>query len=36
MILAIPPVLDLSKPMQLSAALLPDLVLMAGAMVLTI
>ena len=36
MILAIPPVLDLSKPLQLSVALLPDLVLMAGAMILTV
>jgi len=36
MSLAIPTVLDLSKPLQLSAALLPDLVLMAGAMILTV
>src|SRR5205823_5627430 len=36
MTFAIPAVLDLSKPLQLSAALVPDLVLMAGAMILVI
>jgi len=36
MTLAIPAVLDLADPLQLSAALLPDLVLMAGAMVLVV
>jgi NADH-quinone oxidoreductase subunit N len=36
MSLAIPPVLDLSKPLELTAALIPDLVLMVGAMILVI
>ncbi len=36
MSLAIPSVLDLSKPLELTAALIPDLVLMVGAMILVI
>src|SRR5437762_2229415 len=32
----VPPVLDLSQPLQLTAALIPDLVLMGGAMLLVI
>jgi NADH-quinone oxidoreductase subunit N len=36
MSLAIPAVFDLSQPLQLSAALIPDLVLMGGAMILVI
>jgi len=36
MTLALPAVFDLSKPLQLTAALTPDLVLMAGAMILVV
>ena len=36
MTLAIPSMLDLSKPLELTAALIPDLVLMVGAMILVI
>ncbi|HEY2376247.1 MAG TPA: NADH-quinone oxidoreductase subunit N [Gemmatimonadaceae bacterium] len=36
MMLAIPSMLDLSKPLELTAALIPDLVLVAGAMILVI
>ena len=34
--LALPAVFDLAKPLQLSAALIPDLILMAGAMILVV
>jgi NADH-quinone oxidoreductase subunit N len=36
MSLALPAVFDLSQPLQLSAALIPDLVLMVGAMILVV
>ena len=36
MMLAIPSLLDLSKPLELSAALIPDLMLMVGAMILVV
>jgi NADH-quinone oxidoreductase subunit N len=36
MMLAIPAVLDLSQPLQLSTALIPDLVLVIGAMILVV
>ena len=36
MTLAIPTMFDLSKPLQLTAALAPDLVLIVGAMILVV